>query len=83
MSDAVDHDPDPILVCPHCDEPGILRRGSPLGDLDRTDDGDWYCPACASGFEEPTRRPPETHITRSGLARDLLQADPDEVSADD
>jgi hypothetical protein len=35
MTDVVDHDPDPIPVCPDCDEPGILPRGSSLPDLDR------------------------------------------------
>jgi len=83
MSDAVDHDPDPILVCPDCDAARILRRGSPLADLDRTGEGDWYCPACESGFDQAAERLPETHVTRSGLARALLMADPDEVSADD
>jgi len=83
MSEVVDHDPDPILVCPDCDEPGILPRGSPLGDLDRKGDGSWYCPECERGFDQPAERLPETHVTRSGLARALLQADPDEVAADD
>jgi ribosomal protein L37AE/L43A len=83
MSDAVDHDPDPILVCPHCDAARILRRGSPLGDLDRAGEGDWYCSDCGAAFDAPAERLPETHVTRSGLARALLMADPDEVAADD
>ena len=83
MSDAVDHDPDPILVCPDCDDPGILPRGSPFGDLERKGDSAWYCPACETGFDQAAERLPETHVTRSGLARALLLADPDEVSADD
>jgi ribosomal protein L37AE/L43A len=78
MSDAADA----ILVCPRCDDPGILPRGSPLADLDRVADGAWYCPACRRGFDAPAERASETHITRSGLPKALLEADPDEVSAD-
>lgn len=84
MTDVVDHDPDPIPVCPDCDEPGILPRGSSLADPDRIGgDGDWYCPACMTAFTEPAERKPETHVTRSGLPRRLLMADPEAVSADD
>jgi len=72
-----------VAVCPKCDASTVrtLSPGSIPGPID--DSTNYYCHSCSATFDEFVVR--ESHgkrNTQSGLAKDLLDADPDEVSRD-
>ena len=66
-----DRDDDKVAACPECDV-AALRAHT---------DG-YYCRNCYSVVEEINHRPPKETGSQSryGLARDLVEADPSEVS---
>lgn len=72
-------DADTVPACPECKTSGFERRTSPDAG------GKYRCRACGLYFDQPTRRPPRWGGggVRGGLAQRLLDADPDEVRAND
>jgi len=77
-----DDDRGTIEVCPECDAPQIQSvTGSTHMD---PRDHDYFCKVCHAKFDEPTVRPRKraSGDGRSGLAGKLMQADPEDVSAD-
>lgn len=70
-----------IAACPECDKPTVrtLSPGSMTSPIDDTQN--YQCHSCSATFDEFVVR--ESHYernTQSGLAKDLLDAAPDEVS---
>lgn len=77
-----DGDEDLVKACPECDSTRLLRR-SGGGFHGRKPVAPYYCNSCFMPVEEPVER--ERHRARgkeSGLAGELLDADPDDVSAE-
>lgn len=75
-------DAEAIEVCPECDKAQIQAiigaANAPTGP-----DHDYRCNACGARFDEPTERA-QKHDPGNpgGLAGALMEADPDDVSAD-
>lgn len=70
-----------VSACPHCNTHRIsVNSGGSMSS--NKDAPPFRCRECHEGFDEPNHRPPRTAQSRapSGLARRLLEADPDEVS---
>jgi len=70
-----------VAACPECDASTVrtLSPGSMAGPIDDTKE--YYCHSCSATFDEfVVREPHGKRNTQSGLAKDLLDADPDEVS---
>jgi hypothetical protein len=69
-----------IAVCPECDTGGI-GLGSPGGmQFDEPAGKRYFCSTCGSTFDEFDTREPRSSGSLYGLAKDLADADPDEVS---
>lgn len=72
-----------VQACPECDTTHIQNVvGAKYAAT--TADHAWKClePGCRATFDEPTLREPEhSNHSRYGLAKRLLDADPDAVSA--
>jgi len=80
---SINHEPladGETYVCPECGSSGITRAGA--GSATRRQGATWNCSACYHHFESPDRRERKngSHGPQNGLAKDLLDADPDEVS---
>mgnify|MGYP002761681963 FL=1 len=72
-----------ILACPECDSSDVYRRTFSVSSHP-TDDARYRCQSCCARFDEPTRRARKTSgpsINKGTLARRLMDADADEVSA--
>jgi len=72
-----------VAACPECDASTVrtLSPGSIPGPID--DSTNYYCHSCSATFDEfIVREANATRNTQSGLAKDLLDADADEVSRD-
>ena len=70
-----------VAACPECDASTVrtLSPGSMAGPID--DSTNYQCHACSATFDDiVVREPHATRNTQSGLAKDLLDADPDEVT---
>jgi ribosomal protein L37AE/L43A len=64
-----------VNVCPECSATKIHAR------VHRSRDEAWHCYRCKEEFREPdTRESQQVTKHRHGLAGDLVDADPDEVS---
>jgi len=70
---------DEIPVCPKCDSASISSTNGHNYPNPAADHG-WRCKRCAEGLDAPDYREPhsDSNQTRSGLAKTLLDADPDE-----
>ena len=69
-------DEDQVLACPSCDSPNVKARTRDAPER-------WLCAQCMESFETPDVRERKTNTGDSGvhgLAKQLLDADPDEVS---
>ena len=73
-------DPDEIAVCPACDtggiglaSPGSIQHDEPAGKR-------YWCPSCGAKFDEFETRERKHPTSRQGLAKKLVDADPDEVT---
>jgi transposase-like protein len=75
---------DTVRVCPECDTPDIrVRPGGYNSSTHRVGAARWRCKDCGATFDEPAERPSNhAHAGLSGLARDLADADPDDLRAD-
>jgi len=72
-----------ILACPECDSSDVYRRTFSVSSHP-TDGARYRCQSCCARFDEPTRRARKTSgpsINKGTLARRLMDADADEVSA--
>lgn len=69
-----------IPVCPECDSTQIeVTNGRGRAGTTRTS---WWC-RCGARFDEPAWRKPENYAeSRKGLSKQLVEADPDEVTRD-
>jgi len=70
-----------MTVCPHCGSANIRRR-QPQKPTGAGDGKNWWCENCHDSFHDFATRPrndTDTPEPRGGLARRLLDADPDEV----
>lgn len=66
-----------IPVCPHCDSARV-HVNSTRGRGDR-----WRCYGCGETFDDAERRPPAAGTqTRVGLAKRLVEMDPDDLATD-
>jgi len=76
-------DDDTVLVCPECDKTNIRAMvGSGFG-VSADHDNDYYCRECTHHFDDPVERERgHTSDGRAYLARELVDADPEDVSAD-
>ena len=67
-----------VTACPECDSANIQRR---VNRHEQSNAARWYCRHCGVKFGEPVER--EAHTPggpkRTGLPRQLLDMDPDEV----
>ena len=82
IEDTDESECDSIEVCPECDESNIQPV---TGSVDMEPrDHDYLCKVCKARFSRPDTRPRKTSKSsnRSGLAGKLMQADPDDVSAE-
>jgi len=72
-----------MTVCPDCMGPNITRRQPQKPNGRASSHGkEWWCRDCNEPFDERAtreRRDDDTGEPRGGLARRLLDADPDEV----
>lgn len=82
MRDA-DLGPGETLACPHCDIARLSVRSGAVGGDDASHDAPYYCKACLQPVHDPVRRERRAHAGVSGLAADLLAADPGEVVGGD
>lgn len=68
-----------IDACPTCDDSSIARNSTIDAEC-----ADYRCVACGELFDEPVTRPAKGGTGHAnGLAKELLDADADEVSAGD
>ena len=75
-------EPRTIKACPSCDSPKLARRGDKAGrKRQRNPEHRYRCEMCGTTTNEPTEREPHNDVSvpRSGLARKLLEMDPDDV----
>lgn len=69
---------DTTPACPECDSPNVVKRKSRWGGGEAG--ATHYCRVCATPIEEVVWRPRKRDwTTRSGLAKRLAEADPDDV----
>ena len=73
-----------ILVCPNCDRSHLFRLSASNAGTPRTKSSDtdrYYCDECGEGCRHPNRREQKNagNISTDGLAKRLLEADPDDV----
>jgi hypothetical protein len=74
---------DTITACPECDSCSIKPRnpGKPSSPPSHTTN--WYCNECGAQFDEPVERARHTKAGgRSGLARDLVEAESGDLVTD-
>lgn len=74
---------DTVQACPECEKSQIRVRRPNHPHSKPHVDGRWHCNTCGARFDEPITRPSDGvmgTIPHSGLARKLLDADPDDVS---
>lgn len=70
---------DEVAACPDCDSSQV-RYYTPGGYRGFGDHKRYACRSCGARFDEFTARPRKIRSAgQSGLAADLLDADPDEV----
>ena len=69
-----------VYACPACDSCDVQKAAAPsMENNGRTPD--WTCRDCLRQFDTPKTRPRKQRPSKlGGLAGDLLEADPDEVS---
>ena len=82
-SDFADLGEHEVAACPECDASTVrtLSPGSMAGPID--DSANYQCHSCSATFDEfVVRESNGRRNTQSGLAKKLLDADPDEVSHD-
>lgn len=84
MKAELDHVRDPNIVeaCPECDATGIefsSKGGIAYGD--RPGAKRYHCKRCGHLFDETVKRERYAPGNTKGLAKRLLDADPDDVSA--
>lgn len=74
---------DEIPVCPECDSASISANVGTNYPNPAAGHG-WRCKQCSATFDEPVRREPypNGNQTRSGPAKALLDADPDDYPKD-
>lgn len=70
---------DTTQACPECEDTRIRRRNGKFGSVDIDEDKRWICDTCRNTFNEPLRRKRDQDKTRTGMAKQLLEMDPDEV----
>lgn len=68
-----------VTACPHCDSSNIYNRRFTDNRREERRDLRWYCRNCQENFAEPNKRDSRGNGSRSGLAKRLLEADPDEI----
>jgi len=73
---------DVVEACPECESARLRRRtpdhpASPAHQTHR-----WNCVDCGLSFDDPVERPRRQPGARSGLARELVDADPDAIGGD-
>jgi hypothetical protein len=85
-----------VSACPECDSPAIRRQTHRWVSPD-TPQSEWRdryglahedfdthrCRDCDAEFDSPNEREPQNNRGYSGLVADLLEADADEVSANE
>jgi len=71
---------DEVAVCPECDTGGIGLASPGSMQHDEPDGKRYWCPKCGAKFDEFIVRERRGSTALYGLARDLADADPDEVS---
>lgn len=71
-----------VNCCPHCGSTQTHTRSGHWADRRvKSTIKRWWCTACKSEFNTPNRRKAQnTGHQRKGLARKLIEADPDEVT---
>jgi hypothetical protein len=71
-----------VAACPECDTAQLQRRSSSYAGPESEQEEPYYCGGCGSYVEEPVYR--ENRAVGgpavSGLAAELLEADPEEAS---
>jgi len=71
---------DDLLACPVCESANVEKSGAPSMDGGGIKP-EWACRACGERFDSPLRRERKYAVPRpGGLAGDLFDADPDEVT---
>jgi len=68
-----------VTACPECDNARIRRRNPSHASSRPSQTHKWACMECGAHFDEPVERPMQTPGGRRGLAKRLLEADPDDV----
>jgi transposase-like protein len=77
-----DDDAQSVLACPACESSEITRRVGGFAQP-RPDDGRRFrCKACDERFDDAIRRAPRQPSRLSGLARELADAEPDDLRGD-
>jgi len=71
-----------VTACPECGSARIRRRNPEHPSSPETQTNDWACLDCPAHFDEPDERPMQTPGGRHGLAKRLVEADPDAVGGD-
>lgn len=68
-----------VAACPECDNSSITHS-TPGGMICADTTGEKYhCKECGNRFDTPTHRPPRSSTnSQSGMARQLLDADPED-----
>jgi len=67
-------------VCPECDRTDIYKRRPSHPDIP-TPDETWYCGRCGADFDDPNTREPNHPAGYSGLTKDLIEADPEDLTS--
>jgi transposase-like protein len=65
--------------CPECKDTRIRRRNGKNECIVHAPGKKWYCSSCGHTFNEPLLREKDQDKTRTGMAKQLLEMDPDEV----
>ena len=69
-----------VSACPKCDATNVESRSTGDGRAVVDDTTAYFCRTCTARFDEYVVREKRHDPSPSGLAGDLLDADPDEVS---
>jgi len=74
-------DADEVAVCPACDSSSVVVNSTSGLSSSKDDLHRYRCPDCNQLFDEFDRRRRASHGgPKRGMAKDLAEADPDEVS---
>lgn len=76
---------DEIGACPECDAADVYTRRPTAQGSTATDDRTYRCQECGATFDDPhyrERKSSSKAIGEDTLARQLLDADPEEVGGD-